>query len=244
MTALAVAGSLLPAFAGTAPASAAAAGGIHPGVTVTFGGVSCTSGPILRQGSSLYVAIPASCGGIDAGKVQDGCVEPETPVGVPVRIGGAKHRGLLVYNSFSWMQLHGVRNANRCYYDDLALVRVNKLDRSRVSGRIPGRPAPHRVAGSNPSSGSSVRIGSSTATAGASGHGGWELDVTLTGAKPAQIGSAAVQGSQIVGMLTSVPQGLLPAGPSGVYSLHKELAQLRHVPGFRHITLLAAGAKV
>jgi hypothetical protein len=230
--------ALLPAAVGLpGSAAAAATGSIHPGVTVAFGGVTCTAGPVLRSGKTVYLAIPASCGGIDEGKIQDGCVEAESPVGSPVTIAGAKYRGILAYNSFSRMQLHGVHNPTRCYYNDLALVRINAKDRSRVSGHIAGVSS-QKV--SAPKAGTAVRIGSSSATAGSKHHSGWELDVTLTGTvSKTQIGTAAVQGGQVVGMLNAIPQGLIPMGTSDVFSLSKELTAARRAPGLRHLELVS-----
>lgn len=242
----AVAG-ILSAMVGSLVSAAAlgpATRGIHPGVSIAFGGVTCTAGPILRQRHAVFIAIPASCGGIDEGKVQDGCVEAETPVGSPVRIGNARHRGLLVYNSFSHMQLHGVQSPTRCYYNDLALVKVNRRDVHLVSGRIPGQSAPYRVARSSPSSGSTLRVGSMSGTAGATHHHGWQLDVTISGtASSSQVGTIATEGSRVVGMLTTIPQGVVPMGASGVYSFSKELKALRHVHGFHHVRLLTAGQR-
>lgn len=244
--ALSAVAGLLPATVGLAGSAAAlgATRGIHPGVSISFGGVTCTAGPILRQRHAVFIAIPASCGGIDEGKVQDGCVEAETPIGSPVQIGGAHHRGLLVYNSFSHMQLHGVQSLTRCYYNDLALVKVDRRDVHLVSGRIPGQAAPNRVSRRSPSSGSSLRIGAMSGTAGATHHHGWELDVTITGTlSKAQVGTTATQGPRVVGMLTTIPQGVLPMGASGVYSFAKELKALRQVHGYHHVRLLAAGER-
>jgi hypothetical protein len=234
---------LTAAFPATS-ALATGAGSIHPGVSITFGGVTCSAGAILRQGRALFISIPAGCGGITPGKVQDGCVAPESPVGLPVTIGGAKHKGLLVYNSFSYMQLHGVKSPDRCYYDDLALVRINRLDHARVSGAIPGVSAPHSVARSAPISGAGLLLGSHSATAGASHHHGWELDVTPSvSLKSADVGTTAVQNGHLIGLLNALPSGMVATGPAEVYSFSKELQQLHRDPAFRHVTLLRAGER-
>jgi hypothetical protein len=242
LVALIAAGGLaLPAFAPGSGSVAAAAQrpSIRPGVKVTFGGVTCIAGPILRQGRFRYVAVPASCGGIDQGQVQDGCVEAETPLGVPVHIQNAPHRGILVYNSFSWMQLHGVRNPTRCYYNDLALIRIDPRDNHLVSDNQPGLDPPRHVSRRNPKSGSMVNAGSSNGTAGSTHHHGWELDITIAGqVTKSQLGTAVVKHSQVIGMLTVVPQGLVPIGTSQVYSLNKSLALLHRVRQFRRVSLL------
>jgi hypothetical protein len=222
-------------------ASAAPGSGIHPGSSVTFGDVTCQAGAVMRQGHALYLAIPASCGGIDPGKVQDGCAEPETPIGVHVRIGGARHHGTLVYNSFTQMQLHGVRSPTLCYYNDLALVRLDRRDASRVSGRIPGMRAPSRIASSSPS-GAALVVGSRPATAGAHHHGGWEQDIS--GAESfttADVGAPTIRNNRLVGMLTVLPAGLIMKSAAEIYSFSRAVRQLHKVAGFHRVKLLRAG---
>jgi hypothetical protein len=214
-------------------------------VFVTFAGITCRAGAILHQGTRVFVAVPASCGGIEPGKVQDGCAEAEAPLGVPVHIAGARHHGTLVYNSFTEMQLHGVRSPTRCYYNDLALVRVNRHVYSRVSGAIPGTAGPRRVSGLRPAAGAQMTAGSDPATAGRGHHHGWERDVTVVGdPAPSDVGEPVMSGNHLLGMLTVLPSGVLVAAPGEVYSLAKALEQLHKVPGFRHVTLLRAGQRV
>jgi hypothetical protein len=224
-------------------AASPTAPGIHPGSSVTFGDVTCKAGAVLRQGHRLYLAIPASCGGIDPGKVQDGCAEAESPLGLPVKIGGAKHNGTLVYNSFTEMQLHGVQNPTLCYYNDLALVRIDPRDATRVSGQIPGMQAPRRVAGASPS-GAAVSMGSSSGTAGARHHHGWEQDVnSIAMFNTTDVGSPTIRNNRLVGMLIVLPAGLLIKSPAQVYNFAKAMRQLHKVRGYRHVTLLRAGQR-
>jgi hypothetical protein len=239
-----VSAALLPAVAGY-PGAAAATSGVHPGVRVTFGDVTCTVGAILHQRHTLYAAIPASCGGIDAGKVQDGCAEAESPVGIPVDIAGARHPGTLVYNSFTQMQLHGVQNPTKCYYDDLALVKIDPRDAGRVSGAIPGvDPAPKRVARTGPAAGTGMSVDGGAATAGSRHHHGWEQDFTTLGALSQEdVGSPVVVGNHLLGMLIVLPTGLLVKSPAEVYSLAKAMKQLHKTPGYRHVVLLRAGQR-
>ena len=243
VSACAISALLLPAAASwpDAAATAVTATGIHPGSSVTFGDVTCQAGAVLRQGHRLFLAIPASCGGIDAGKVQDGCAEAETPIGIPVKIGGAKHRGTLVYNSFTEMQLHGVLNPTLCYYNDLALVQIDPRDASRVSGRIPGMQAPRRIAGSSPS-GAAVSMGSTPGTAGARHHHGWEQDISSLGMfSTKDVGTPTIRHNRLVGMLIVLPAGLVLQSPAEVYSFRKAMRQLHKARGFHRVRLLRAG---
>jgi hypothetical protein len=231
-------------------ASSATAATIHPGGEVNFGGISCEIGAVMRQGATVYLAVPASCGGIDLGKVQDGCVEPITPSGVPASIEGAKHRGTVVYNSFTQMQRTGVLNQNHCYYNDLALIRVDRRDRSRVTATIPDTAGPRAVPTSMPSSGTPLRLGSATGSAGGTHNAGWATSVTsIAMLKTADAGAPVTVGSKLYGMLTVLPAGPIPyvplmQTPGQVYNIAKAIQLLHTDPRFRRIRLLHAGQRV
>ncbi|HWC36644.1 MAG TPA: hypothetical protein VG650_17685 [Mycobacteriales bacterium] len=236
----------LGSVVGASPnASAAVAKTIHPGVSVNYGDVTCTVGAVLRQRHRYYLAVPSSCGGIDLGKPeQDGCVSPQTPVGSPVSIEGAKHRGTLVYSSFSEMQLHSDTNPNRCYYNDLALIRVDRRDDARVSAAIPGVGVPRRVLSKLPASGTALKVGGDSATAGATHHKGWELDASSATAmfKTPDCGSSVTAGPDLVGMLLVLPKGPLPGAPvaqsaAQTFNLFRALQYLRRTPGFHRVHL-------
>jgi hypothetical protein len=241
--------ALLPILPVSAAGGASAAKPIHPGVHVTFGDVTCTVAAVMRQGGSVYLVIPASCGGIDEGKVQDGCDEAESPLGTPVQVDGAKYPGTYVYNSFSEMQLHGDTNSDQCYYNDLALVRLDPRDRSRVSATIPGTAAPAGVARRLPASGAALKIASNAATAGATHNDGWEVDVTAQTAmfSASDVGSAVTSGNVLVGMLIVLPGGLpAPAvqTPAEVYNMARSIQLMRRAPGFHGVRLVTAGGRV
>jgi hypothetical protein len=229
--------------AGAPHAGAATAKTIHPGVAVNYGDVTCTVGAVMRTPHRVFLAVPASCGGIDLGKAdQDGCSSPQTPLGSPVSIEGAKHRGTLVYSSYSEMQLRGELNPKRCYYNDLALVQVDRRDRARVSAAIPGVGVPERVVAKLPGDGTALRVGgSSGTTAGATHRHGWELDMsspTAMWTKP-DCGSAVTVGKKLVGMLLVLPKGPLPDVPvaqeaAQTFNLFRSIRYLRETPHFHH----------
>ncbi|HVV76856.1 MAG TPA: hypothetical protein VHC43_12540 [Mycobacteriales bacterium] len=233
-------------FVGAVPnAAAAPAKTIHPGVSVNYGDVTCTVGVVLRAGHQVYLAAPASCGGIDLGKSnQDGCSSPQTPVGSPVSIEGAKHPGTLVYSSFGEMQLHSDTNPNRCYYNDLTLIKVDRRDRARVSPAIPGVGVPKRVVAKLPAPQSALKVAGSAATAGNTHHDGWELDLSSPTAmwKTPDCGSPVTAGRNLVGMLLVLPKGPIPGAPvaqspAATYNLWRSIRYLRHQHGFHHVHL-------
>jgi hypothetical protein len=233
--------------AGGATSIAQAAGSttrpIHPEIAVTVAGITCQAGVALRQGTTVYLGIPASCAGPQPGQVQDGCQQAEAPIGAPATVTGARHRGTLVYNSFTRMQLAGTTNAARCDDDDLALIRLNKADRHLVAGAIPGVNAPTAVSHHGPAAGSTVRLGSGNETAQASTESGWVYNVRVYGSLPASdVGEPLVQSGHLMGMLTVLPS-LVPLAPKAeVYNLHRALVDLRRAKGFHHVVLIRAGA--
>jgi hypothetical protein len=235
-----------PPAVGAVPRAVAS---IHPGGEVNFGGVSCEIGAIMRQGPAVFLAVPASCGGIDAGKVQDGCDEPVSPSGVPVSIEGAKYRGHLVYNSFTEMQLAGVMSTQRCYYDDLALVQVNPRDRHLVSAAIPGTAAPLSILSILPRSGTMLQMSSARGTAGATQHHGWLVTDTMTAlSKTSNVGAPVTVRKKLVGMLLVLAKGPIPGlpvlqAPAQIYNLARAIRQLHEIPRFRHVRLVQAGQR-
>jgi hypothetical protein len=63
--------------------------------------------------------------------------------------------------------------------------------------------------------------------------------VTITGTvSKTQVGTTAVQGGRVVGMLNTIPQGAIAMGASGVFSLSKELTAARRVAGLHHLALV------
>lgn len=243
--------ALIATTATTAASSAASrpaaahhqSGSIHPGVSVTLAGVTCEAGFLMHQGKVVYVAFPSSCAGIDTGTVQDGCSEASAPNGMPVAIGGARHRAILVYKSFASMALRGTLNSHRCYYNDLALARLDHRDWHRATGAVPTRDGPSGVTTKAPPKGTPLTMflgALKSATAGLTHMGGWEQDVTtMASLKTPNVGAPVLDPQhRLLGMLTVLPSGLVAKTPAQVYSLHRALRQLHHVHKFRHIKLM------
>src|SRR3954452_17554031 len=116
---LAVAGCLLSAGAqattgaGHRAWASAKTATIHPGVTVSMGGVDCRAGFIFTDGKRAFIAVPSSCSG--SGPVDNSkCDAGQDPLGLAVTIQGAKHKGTLAYSSVSKVELRSQKGTNRC----------------------------------------------------------------------------------------------------------------------------------
>lgn len=216
---------------------------IHPGVTVTMGGVSCVAGLVLADAHRVFLGMPASCSGVTGGDPVDGCSAANDPYGLPVKIQGARHDGKLVYSSFVEMQLRGERRPNRCANDSLTLVKIDRRDVKRTNPSLPVLGGPTKVARGSTAfpdqltvllSGAAAQAQATSTTAGGWAHGmmvGGHVDHT-------SVGSPVVNGSgAAVGMVTLVPfQGA--AGETTVSDLSRVLRVLRHTRGFGHVHLV------
>jgi hypothetical protein len=211
---------------------------IHPGVmTVTAGG-QCTSNFVFRDGSGTYLGQAAHCASTGAATDTDGCIAESLPLGTPVEVDGATQPGTLAYSSWLAMQAAGETDENTCAYNDIALVRLNPADVSRVDPTVPGFGGPTGVGGSGAALGdtvysyqnSSLRLGvpqlrPKQGVVIQSTGGGWSRTVlTATPGIPGDSGSGFLSSSgQAIGVLATL-QVLPIAGSNGVGDLAKELA--------------------
>lgn len=223
-----------------APASEAT---VHPGVTVTIAGVKCVAGFVVKQRHRVFLTVPASCSGVSDGQPVDGCASAQVPVGLKVRIQGARHRGTIAYSSFAAMQLSGESRVNRCANNSLTLIRIDRRDLRRTNPSLPvlGGPAGlDPAATAAPTQLTVLLSGAATAAqATSTTAAGWAHGVVIDGeADNLSVGSPVVDGAgKAVGMVTVVPfHGL--AGESTVSDLARELRALRHTPGFHHVHLV------
>ena len=58
------------------------------------------------------------------------------------------------------------------------------------------------------------------------------------------MGIPFVQGPNLVGMLTQIPQGTIVKTPAGISNLSRALQMMRKARGFHHVKLLRAGQQV
>jgi hypothetical protein len=226
--------------------AAAATATIHPGVQVTIAQTTCTAGFVLTDGSRVYLAVPGSCAGVDAGKANDGCTAATMPVGLPVTIQGAKHRGTLSYNSWTWMAGQGEKDPATCAANDLALVRLDARDIPSTNPTIPASGGPKGVASSSPAAGSQVTAyGVSPAmglvTANADGNRTHQVSFASSFTN-AETGAPVLTGdSKAIGMLSVIPQAA--PQPADVHDLGLELAYLHHtIATFAHVALADAAS--
>jgi hypothetical protein len=138
-----IAATLSPAAASAwAPAGSAA---IHPGVMTFTNGAQCTSNFVFKSGSNVYLGQAAHCSGTGAATDTNGCTSKSLPIGTPVDVTGASRPGTLVYNSWITMQAKRETNPSACAYNDLALVKINPADASKVNPSVPGFGGPTGV---------------------------------------------------------------------------------------------------
>lgn len=252
----AVLGGIVIAIVGAiAPSAASAdhnASPVHPGVqTVTAGG-QCTSNFVFRDAGGTYLGQAAHCSTTGAATSTNGCEAGSLPIGTPVEIEGATQPGTMVYNSWLTMQALGETDPNACAYNDLALVRIDPADLSRVDPTIPGFGGPTGVGPSSAMLGDTVySYGNSSLRLGIaqlrpkqglviqSVGGGWSRTVyTVTPGIPGDSGSAFLSGSgQAIGVLSTLQVLPLPAS-NGVGDLRHELDYMRANSSFTGVDLV------
>ncbi|HVQ58472.1 MAG TPA: serine protease [Solirubrobacterales bacterium] len=218
----------------------AATAPIHPGVQTRTEGGQCTSNFVFQDGATVYLGQAAHCSGTGGQTETDGCTSGSLPLGTPVQVSGATKPGVLAYNSWLTMQAAGETDPDACAYNDLALVRLDPADVSRVNPSVPAFGGPAGV-GSVGGLGSSVySYGNSELRLGITKlspkqgiviqneGNGWSHNVaTLTPGIPGDSGSGFLNESgQAIGVLSTLQLAPLP-GSNGVGDLARELAYLR-----------------
>jgi hypothetical protein len=239
VAALAIAAALLvPATASAwAPASSAP---IHPGVQTYTAGAQCTSNFVFQEGTTVYLGQAAHCSGTGGQTETNGCTSGSLPLGTPVEVNGAGQPGVLAYNSWLAMQASGETNPETCEYNDLALIRLNSADVSRVNPSVPGFGGPTGLGAAGEPGSTVYSYGNSELRGGVSQlspkqgilieneGNGWSHDVaTLSPGIPGDSGSGFLNESgEAFGVLSTLQIAPL-AGSNGVGDLGKELAYLR-----------------
>jgi hypothetical protein len=128
-----------------APAATAA---ITPGVqTNTAGSGQCTANFVLTDAAgSVYIGQAAHCSGLGEATDTNGCDAGALPLGTRVTLnrsgsllsaGTQVGAGTLAYSSWNTMQALGETDANRCAYNDFALVKIDAVDVPKVNPTIP-----------------------------------------------------------------------------------------------------------
>jgi hypothetical protein len=241
-----VAAQAASAGAGRSPGphwAPAASATVKPGAsTVDIAGFRCVVGYFLTSGSTVYLTVPASCTGVSAGQPTNGCTEAQVPVGLNVPVTGARYPARLVYSSFIQMQLDGVRDADTCHNNDLALLRLDPRDVARANPSLPAVGGPVGVSRADtafPDELTVVLSGAATkAAADATTNAGWAHTMLVAGpVSSTSVGAPTVTtDGKALGLVSYVPQ-MGAAGTSTTTDLYHELLFLRRHAGFRHVGL-------
>jgi hypothetical protein len=226
-----------------APATSAK---VHPGMVIEIASVKCIVGFVLTDGTRVFLAIPASCTGVSAGQPPDGCSEAQVPVGLPITVPGAQHKGRLVYSSFTQMQLSGETRANRCAANNMSLIRLDARDVRRTNPSVPLLGGPTGVAWTAPAEGDQLHAyikTTATAVAMQAQRGGWaEQILPATQVSATDVGSPVLTDSgRALGMVSIVQQ--IQGGPITVSRLDHELAYLHLLWRFRSVHLARGTTK-
>ena len=249
------------AAAGYAPAATAE---IHPGTMMYTDGAQCTANFVYTDGAgNTYVGYAAHCAGTGAATDTDGCHTQSLPLGTKVTFneggslvdeGTQVGTGTLAYSSWLSMKQKGETDPSTCAYNDLALVRVDAADVSKVNPSVPFWGGPTGIDTDGTAAGDRVyTYGNSSLRAGIeqlkphtgaslgddAADGGWSHPVyTVTPGIPGDSGSGFMSADgQALGVLSTVALAPL-AGSNGVGDLGKELAYAQASSGISGLDLV------
>ncbi len=258
--AVALATALVSPSAGTAAAAGtagpttawapAATAQIHPGTMMYTDGAQCTANFVYTDDAgTTYLGYAAHCAGTGSSTDTNGCQTASVPLGTRVDLtddgnlaseGTIVGHGTLVYSS--WVTEHqlGTTDANTCAYNDLALVRIDAADVSKVNPSVPFWGGPTGIDTDGTAAGDQVwTYGNSSLRAGVSAlsphtgaslgddpaDGGWSHPLyTVSPGIPGDSGSGFMTaGGKAVGVLSTLGLAPLPAS-NNIGDLAKELA--------------------
>jgi hypothetical protein len=244
-----------------APASTAA---IHPGTMMYTAGAQCTANFVYTDGAgNVYVGYAAHCAGLGESTDTNGCTTDSVPLGTvvdftndgnPADEGTIVGHGKLAYSS--WITEHqlGTSDANTCAYNDLALVKVDAADVSKVNPSVPFWGGPTGIDTNGTAAGDRVwTYGNSSLRAGLSplsphtgislgddaADGGWSHPLyTVSPGIPGDSGSGFMSADgKAIGVLSTLGLAPLPAS-NNIGDLAKELAFAQAHSGFSGLQLV------
>jgi hypothetical protein len=234
---------------------------IHPGVQMYTDGAQCTANFVYTDGAgNTYVGYAAHCAGTGEATDTNGCDAASLPLGTRVDFveggslageGTKVGSGTLAYSSWLTMQQQGESDENACAYNDLALVKVDAADVSKVNPSVPFWGGPVAVNTDGTAAGDTVysfgnsslrggveelspKQGTSLGTEGE----GWSHPVyTLSPGVPGDSGSAFLDAEgNALGTLSTLAIAPL-AGSNGVGDLSHELAYAQQHGGISGLEL-------
>ncbi len=255
------AGSSASAAPQWAPAATAK---IHPGTMMYTNGAQCTANFVYTDAANnVYVGYAAHCAGKGASTDTNGCNVGSVPLGTKVDFtnngnlaseGTIVGHGTLAYSS--WITEHqlGTTDANTCAYNDLALVKVDAADVSKVNPSVPFWGGPTGIDTNGTATGDRVwTYGNSSLRAGLSplsphtgaslgddaADGGWSHPLyTVSPGIPGDSGSGFMSaGGKAVGVLSTLGLAPLPLS-NNIGDLAKELAFAQAHSGFGGLQLV------
>ena len=266
-SALLAAGSMA-ASAGTAQAAPswapAATAAIHPGTMMYTDGAQCTANFVYTDAAGdVFVGYAAHCAGKGEATDTNGCDQASVPLGTKVTFtndgnlaseGTAVGHGTLAYSSWITEDQLGTTDANTCAYNDLALVRVDAGDVSKVNPSVPFWGGPTGIDTDGTKAGDRVwTYGNSSLRAGLSplsphtgvslgddaADGGWSHPLyTVTPGVPGDSGSGFLSaGGKAVGTLSTLGLAPLPAS-NNIGDLARELAFAQQHSGLSGLRLV------
>ncbi len=233
-----------------APASTAP---IHPGVEVTTEIGACTSNFIFYDNDDIFIGQAAHCTTTGTAESLDGCEAPSLPLGTHVQVGGATQPGTLVYNSWLTMQERGEADPDACFYNDLALIRLDPADAGLVNPSVPhwGGPTGINVTGT-PANESVYSYGNSPLRLGLEllspkvgfsqgdrGAGWSHTALVVTPGIPGDSGSAFLdREGRALGVLSTVEIAVPGGLTNGIGDIARELHYMRStVPALAEVEL-------
>jgi len=253
--------SVLSTRAAWAPADTAV---IHPGTMMYTDGAQCTGNFVFTDSAgNTYLGYAAHCAGTGSSTDTNGCQTDSVPLGTRVDLtndgnlaseGTIVGHGTLAYSS--WITEHrlGTTDGNTCAYNDLALVRLDAGDVSKVNPSVPFWGGPTGIDTDGTAAGDRVwTYGNSSLRAGLSplsphtgvslgddaADGGWSHPLyTVTPGVPGDSGSGFLSaGGKAVGTLSTLGLAPLPAS-NNIGDLAKELAFAQANSGISGLTLV------
>ena len=242
----------------------AATAKIHPGTMMYTDGAQCTANFVYTDAAgTTYVGYAAHCAGTGSATDTDGCQTTSLPLGTRVTFneggslvseGTQVGAGTLVYSSWLTMHQLGTTDANTCAYNDLALVKVDAADVSKVNPSVPFWGGPTGIDTDGTAAGdrvwtygnSSLRFGISqlsphtgVSLGDQAADGGWSHPLyTVTPGIPGDSGSGFLSdGGKAIGVLSTIGLAPLPAS-NNIGDLAKELAFAQAHSGFSGLQLV------
>jgi hypothetical protein len=250
-TVLVGAAAITSAPAQAAPQWAPAASAkIHPGTQMYTEGAQCTANFVYTDSAgAIYVGYAAHCAGLGEATDTDGCLADSLPLGTRVTFneggslideGTRVGAGTLVYSSWLTMHQLGTTDANTCAYNDLAIVKVDGADVSKVNPSIPFWGGPTGIDTDGTAAGdrvwtygnSSLRFGltqlsphTGISLGDSAADGGWTHPLyTVTPGVPGDSGSAFLSADgKAIGILSTLGLAPLPLS-NNIGDLGRELA--------------------